>query len=571
MGMLASDVRRDGSLTASWDGATPAAEPSNTCVTVAQPANGSVVFQLTGTWSATITFEVSTGAALNASTITYVTVKATKLGASPAQATTATTNGIYVVHAPGCQYVRARCSGFVSGPIVVNGFGSVAPFDAVSAGFSAGGGGGGGATSGSLTNNNAAPGSDNLGVLGSIANAAAPSWSEGNLVALSTNLAGALRVILPGTSVVSGTGTFTVAGGKTNNNAAPGATNAGVLGAIANAAAPSWSEGNQVAQSVDLAGFQRGIVMGTVAGAGAAAGINPILTGFVGTGATIRNWTAANSVTATAGNDVPGVGGLVYNTTAPTWDRMRDTTSADNSSGTGLAGAGLVGWDGSVYRRVSVNSSGQFVLASSKAEDAGHVSGDSGVFALAVRQDTQSALAGTTLDYIPFTTDANGSQRTVAGGYTTVLTTTLTRPADTTAYTAGDEMTDTGGAIQTITGAARFSGGSGIIQGVYISQSTLWTTKPAMELWIYDTTSTPVADNGAFAPTDGVTDTCIAVIPVTATYAGTVNQALDSGQISVPFVTSGSANLFCRIVIRNAAQDSANSGVTKFRWRILQD
>lgn len=167
--------------------------------------------------------------------------------------------------------------------------------------------------------------------------------------------------------------------------------------------------------------------------------------------------------------------------------------------------------------------------------------------------------------------DLRGNQRVIASGYTTVITTTLTRPADTTAYAAGDEMTDTGGAIQTITSAARYSGGSGIIQGVLVSQSTLWTTKPTLELWIFDTTSTPVADNGAFAPTDGVVDTCIGVIPLSASYAGTVNQTLDTGPINFPFLCVGSANLFFRVVVRNAAQDSANSGVSKFRFRILQD
>lgn len=49
----------------------------------------------------------------------------------------------------------------------------------------------------------------------------------------------------------------TVAGNKTNNNAAPGATNVGVLGGIANAVAPSWTEGNLVNHSVDLHGSTR--------------------------------------------------------------------------------------------------------------------------------------------------------------------------------------------------------------------------------------------------------------------------------------------------------------------------
>jgi len=46
-----------------------------------------------------------------------------------------------------------------------------------------------------------------------------------------------------------------------------------------------------------------------------------------------------------------------------------------------------------------------------KAEDAAHSSGDTGVMALAVRQDTTAALAGTTGDYIPLTTNATGHLR----------------------------------------------------------------------------------------------------------------------------------------------------------------
>jgi hypothetical protein len=44
-----------------------------------------------------------------------------------------------------------------------------------------------------------------------------------------------------------------------------------------------------------------------------------------------------------------------------------------------------------------------------KAEDAAHTTGDVGVMALAVRNDAGTALAGTTGDYIPITTDANGA------------------------------------------------------------------------------------------------------------------------------------------------------------------
>ena len=53
------------------------------------------------------------------------------------------------------------------------------------------------------------------------------------------------------------TSPWVVAGGLTNNNAAPGATNVGVLPALANAAPPSWTEGDQVLASTDLSGRMR--------------------------------------------------------------------------------------------------------------------------------------------------------------------------------------------------------------------------------------------------------------------------------------------------------------------------
>lgn len=51
-----------------------------------------------------------------------------------------------------------------------------------------------------------------------------------------------------------------------------------------------------------------------------------------------------------------------------------------------------------------------------KAEDAGHSSGDTGVMALAVRNDSGAVLAGTDLDYVPLTTDNTGALRVTGGG-----------------------------------------------------------------------------------------------------------------------------------------------------------
>ena len=74
--------------------------------------------------------------------------------------------------------------------------------------------------------------------------------ADGMLVNLGANN----DVTVTGTVTITPSGTQTVAGNKTNNNAAPGATNIGALVGVANAAAPTHTEGNQVAVRTNLAG-----------------------------------------------------------------------------------------------------------------------------------------------------------------------------------------------------------------------------------------------------------------------------------------------------------------------------
>jgi hypothetical protein len=114
---------------------------------------------------------------------------------------------------------------------------------------------------------------------------AAPTYTTGQTSPLSLTTGGLLRIDGSGvTQPVSGTitanagtGNFSVLGTKTNNNAAPGATNIGALCGIANSAAPSWTEGNLVGLSVDLAGNLRVTGSFTSSGAGDTIGSNGTL------------------------------------------------------------------------------------------------------------------------------------------------------------------------------------------------------------------------------------------------------------------------------------------------------
>lgn len=107
---------------------------------------------------------------------------------------------------------------------------------------------------------------------------AAPTYTTAQTDPLSLTTAGALRTDssattqpVSGTVTVVPSGTQTVAGNLTHNNAAPAATNVGALGALANAADPTFTEGRLVLHSVDLTGYMRALVKGTVAVSGTVA------------------------------------------------------------------------------------------------------------------------------------------------------------------------------------------------------------------------------------------------------------------------------------------------------------
>lgn len=80
---------------------------------------------------------------------------------------------------------------------------------------------------------------------------------------LNTNVTNTVTVT--GTvAVTQSTSPWIVAGNKTNNAAVPGATNVGVLPAVASTAAPTYTDTFQVALSTDLAGSLRVAQQGTV-------------------------------------------------------------------------------------------------------------------------------------------------------------------------------------------------------------------------------------------------------------------------------------------------------------------
>lgn len=152
-----------------------------------------------------------------------------------------------------------------------------------------------------------------------------------------------------------------------------------------------------------------------------------------------------------------------------------------------------------------------------------------------------------------------------------VVTGTLTRPADTTQYTAADEITGTAGTILEITGCATYNGGSGRIKWIEVIDSINAATDVDPDIFIYDTTSTPQADNAAFAPADGVTNTNILAKDLgTGVASGANNLIFRVGELDIPYVCGGSSkSLFVRLVERSTYTPTADEqfvvrmGITK--------
>lgn len=146
------------------------------------------------------------------------------------------------------------------------------------------------------------------------------------------------------------------------------------------------------------------------------------------------------------------------------------------------------------------------------------------------------------------------------GGHAKTVATSFTRPNDTTAYAAGDAVSDSTSAATVITfsSVARTSGGSGVLLGASILDSANQATAGVFELWLFKTSPAGQNDNAAVAFTDAELANLVAVVPLNTNYVGNSaagasgNRIYDSDRVDKAFVTSGSANLFGVLVVRNA-------------------
>lgn len=167
------------------------------------------------------------------------------------------------------------------------------------------------------------------------------------------------------------------------------------------------------------------------------------------------------------------------------------------------------------------------------------------------------------------------------GGKTVTPSGSVTRPADTTAYTAGDAVSDSTSAptAASVSGCARVNGGSGVILRAILIDSANQSTAGDFEVYLFSEAHTATNDNAAWAPSDadiesyyiGKIDFGDTPDVLNAASGASGNCAYDSEQIAVPFKCgAGSTSLYWQLVARNAYTPVSAEKFT-LRLSIAQD
>lgn len=142
-------------------------------------------------------------------------------------------------------------------------------------------------------------------------------------------------------------------------------------------------------------------------------------------------------------------------------------------------------------------------------------------------------------------------------------TTTITRPADTTAYTANDAFADSTSAPTTggftLSGMCRASGGSGVLTDATFIYST--SVAVAGIIYLYDSAPTAQNDNAAWSVSDSDQLKLVGTIPF-ATVADGANAVHNVQNLNMGYTCVGSANLRYMVKITTGYTPAASDTLT---------
>jgi hypothetical protein len=167
-------------------------------------------------------------------------------------------------------------------------------------------------------------------------------------------------------------------------------------------------------------------------------------------------------------------------------------------------------------------------------------------------------------------TRLNGSdneQVVVAGTFLTRVQ--ITPTINTAIYASGDEL----GTLQTITNAARFTGGGGFVRSITVLDKTQ-AQRSAIDVLFFDRSISVAGNNNAFAPSDADMANCLGVVAIATgdyntAWAGTpTNSVATKLVVDFPFVCSATS-LFALAVVRGTPTYTSTSDLI-FSYTIEQ-
>jgi hypothetical protein len=159
---------------------------------------------------------------------------------------------------------------------------------------------------------------------------------------------------------------------------------------------------------------------------------------------------------------------------------------------------------------------------------------------------------------------SDGSYASLVAGGAYRTTATITRPSNTTAYTAGDVVGDTGGsAILTFTNAGP-SGGYVLVQSVSLvfSDTAVISGMGAYRLHFYSASPTAIADNAAFDLVSGERDTYMGYVdlPAPTDFGSSLYTQVDYPGRLIK-LASASTSLFAELETRGAYTPASASTI----------
>ena len=174
----------------------------------------------------------------------------------------------------------------------------------------------------------------------------------------------------------------------------------------------------------------------------------------------------------------------------------------------------------------------------------------------------------------------DGTFSLVVSGKTTRVTATMTRPANTTQYAAGDQVSDSTSAPTAITFAdvATVNGGSGlIVDAVCIDSAYVAAALPNLRLYLFSGSPTPNNDNAAWAASDANALVLIGKIEFSAwevsnAGAGAAgNCASFQRSINLPFKCGSTVNDIYGLLVERGTYTPVSGESWTINLGILQD